>query len=290
MQNVGVVNDHLHGCFRATDYTQPQLTPDGLPDRSPTSPERTGVAAATATSTSTRLKPSATSRPAAAPWPPPTDCWFDSSAARHTPPPATRAGEATRRGGGRPAGRTWGCRGHGGGGGGGRRPAAERTPSIDAEAIVRRGLCRRFLSRRSARPPSAPADHSCAARGIAGLRPSGRSPVRKCDRRRRAVRKAIRLSLGESSNAYAPRLGDRGAGGGAYVEVAHERQSGFTVRPFSGVSLRLILRTVGCHTEPTVSPETALRSGGVRACCRWRRLADVGSVGPGFLGGSQSIC
>jgi DNA-3-methyladenine glycosylase I len=23
MQNVGVVNDHLHGCFRATDYTQP---------------------------------------------------------------------------------------------------------------------------------------------------------------------------------------------------------------------------------------------------------------------------
>ncbi len=24
MQNVGVVNDHLHGCFRATDYTQPQ--------------------------------------------------------------------------------------------------------------------------------------------------------------------------------------------------------------------------------------------------------------------------
>jgi DNA-3-methyladenine glycosylase I len=24
MQNVGVVNDHLHGCFRATDYTQTQ--------------------------------------------------------------------------------------------------------------------------------------------------------------------------------------------------------------------------------------------------------------------------
>jgi DNA-3-methyladenine glycosylase I len=23
MQNVGVVNDHVHGCFRATDYTQP---------------------------------------------------------------------------------------------------------------------------------------------------------------------------------------------------------------------------------------------------------------------------
>src|SRR5258708_7012629 len=23
MQNVGVVNDHLHGCFRSTDYTQP---------------------------------------------------------------------------------------------------------------------------------------------------------------------------------------------------------------------------------------------------------------------------
>ena len=23
MQNVGVVNDHIHGCFRATDYTQP---------------------------------------------------------------------------------------------------------------------------------------------------------------------------------------------------------------------------------------------------------------------------
>ncbi|MGO9822375.1 MAG: DNA-3-methyladenine glycosylase I [Solirubrobacteraceae bacterium] len=22
MQNVGVVNDHLHGCFRASDYTQ----------------------------------------------------------------------------------------------------------------------------------------------------------------------------------------------------------------------------------------------------------------------------
>ena len=24
MQNVGVVNDHIHDCFRATDYTQPQ--------------------------------------------------------------------------------------------------------------------------------------------------------------------------------------------------------------------------------------------------------------------------
>jgi DNA-3-methyladenine glycosylase I len=24
MQNVGVVNDHIHGCFRAADYTQPQ--------------------------------------------------------------------------------------------------------------------------------------------------------------------------------------------------------------------------------------------------------------------------
>ena len=24
MQNVGVVNDHIHGCFRATDYTQPR--------------------------------------------------------------------------------------------------------------------------------------------------------------------------------------------------------------------------------------------------------------------------
>jgi DNA-3-methyladenine glycosylase I len=24
MQNVGVVNDHIHGCFRATDYTRPQ--------------------------------------------------------------------------------------------------------------------------------------------------------------------------------------------------------------------------------------------------------------------------
>jgi DNA-3-methyladenine glycosylase I len=27
MQNVGVVNDHIHGCFRATDYTQPQAEP-----------------------------------------------------------------------------------------------------------------------------------------------------------------------------------------------------------------------------------------------------------------------
>jgi DNA-3-methyladenine glycosylase I len=26
MQNVGVVNDHLHGCFRATDYTQPHTS------------------------------------------------------------------------------------------------------------------------------------------------------------------------------------------------------------------------------------------------------------------------
>src|SRR6201997_1320421 len=25
MQNVGVVNDHLHGCFRATDYVEPPL-------------------------------------------------------------------------------------------------------------------------------------------------------------------------------------------------------------------------------------------------------------------------
>ena len=24
MQNVGVVNDHLHGCFRATDYPRPR--------------------------------------------------------------------------------------------------------------------------------------------------------------------------------------------------------------------------------------------------------------------------
>ena len=24
MQNVGVVNDHIHGCFRATDFIQPQ--------------------------------------------------------------------------------------------------------------------------------------------------------------------------------------------------------------------------------------------------------------------------
>jgi hypothetical protein len=57
----------------------------------------------------------------------------------------------------------------------------------------------------------------------------------------------------------APRLVVDGAGGGAYVDVAHERQSGFTVRPFSGVSLHLILRAVGCHTRPTVSPDTALR-------------------------------
>jgi DNA-3-methyladenine glycosylase I len=26
MQNVGVVNDHIHGCFRATDYSQSQTT------------------------------------------------------------------------------------------------------------------------------------------------------------------------------------------------------------------------------------------------------------------------
>ena len=26
MQNVGVVNDHVHGCFRATDFTQPQAS------------------------------------------------------------------------------------------------------------------------------------------------------------------------------------------------------------------------------------------------------------------------
>jgi DNA-3-methyladenine glycosylase I len=26
MQNIGVVNDHIHGCFRATDYTQPPTT------------------------------------------------------------------------------------------------------------------------------------------------------------------------------------------------------------------------------------------------------------------------
>ena len=25
MQNIGAVNDHIHGCFRATDYTQPQI-------------------------------------------------------------------------------------------------------------------------------------------------------------------------------------------------------------------------------------------------------------------------
>jgi DNA-3-methyladenine glycosylase I len=29
MQNVGVVNDHLHGCFRATDYTQPPTEAPG---------------------------------------------------------------------------------------------------------------------------------------------------------------------------------------------------------------------------------------------------------------------
>ena len=26
MQNVGVVNDHVHGCFRATDYTRPAIS------------------------------------------------------------------------------------------------------------------------------------------------------------------------------------------------------------------------------------------------------------------------
>ena len=35
MQNVGVVNDHIHGCFRATDYSQLQPRPDRLPDRRP---------------------------------------------------------------------------------------------------------------------------------------------------------------------------------------------------------------------------------------------------------------
>lgn len=25
MQNIGLINDHIHGCFRATDYTQPQI-------------------------------------------------------------------------------------------------------------------------------------------------------------------------------------------------------------------------------------------------------------------------
>ena len=29
MQNVGVVNDHVHGCFRATDYTRPQISTKG---------------------------------------------------------------------------------------------------------------------------------------------------------------------------------------------------------------------------------------------------------------------
>ncbi|TVZ00447.1 DNA-3-methyladenine glycosylase I [Trebonia kvetii] len=32
MQNVGVVNDHVHGCFRATDYA---ATPAGVEDRNP---------------------------------------------------------------------------------------------------------------------------------------------------------------------------------------------------------------------------------------------------------------
>jgi DNA-3-methyladenine glycosylase I len=35
MQNVGVVNDHVHGCFRATDYTQLQPRPDAVEDRNP---------------------------------------------------------------------------------------------------------------------------------------------------------------------------------------------------------------------------------------------------------------
>ena len=26
MQNVGVVNDHVHGCFRAIDYTRPAIS------------------------------------------------------------------------------------------------------------------------------------------------------------------------------------------------------------------------------------------------------------------------
>jgi DNA-3-methyladenine glycosylase I len=33
MQNVGVVNDHIHGCFRATDYTQPPTRSDAVEDR-----------------------------------------------------------------------------------------------------------------------------------------------------------------------------------------------------------------------------------------------------------------
>ena len=35
MQNVGVVNDHVHGCFRATDYTELQPRPDAVEDRNP---------------------------------------------------------------------------------------------------------------------------------------------------------------------------------------------------------------------------------------------------------------
>ena len=35
MQNVGVVNDHVHGCFRATDYTQLQPRADAVEDRNP---------------------------------------------------------------------------------------------------------------------------------------------------------------------------------------------------------------------------------------------------------------
>ena len=33
IQNVGVVNDHIHGCFRATDYIQLQPRPDAAEDR-----------------------------------------------------------------------------------------------------------------------------------------------------------------------------------------------------------------------------------------------------------------
>ena len=31
MQNVGVVNDHVHGCFRAIDYRDTALSPPGRP-------------------------------------------------------------------------------------------------------------------------------------------------------------------------------------------------------------------------------------------------------------------
>ncbi len=33
MQNVGVVNDHIHGCFRATDYIQSPTRSDAVEDR-----------------------------------------------------------------------------------------------------------------------------------------------------------------------------------------------------------------------------------------------------------------